>query len=247
MENVRNRINFKLVTTEEQALRVKNLKRFNIFDESLVGVHTSKRSVKLNKPIYLGQNILDDSKQIMYNFHYNFMLDKINYKDVDLLFTDTDSLCYHIKNNNDIFELMKNNKEYFDLSNYPKDHELFDNTNKKVNGKFKNESVKQILEFIGLRSKLYSFVAENDISKHNKCKGVKKNVVEQNLDINDYKNTLFTKEDKVVTQNGIRSYCHEIFTETQTKVALSCYDDKRFVCDDLINTISYGHYKLKSK
>ena len=62
----------------------------------------------------------------------------ISYKNCDLLFTDTDSLCFHIKGF-DVFELMKNNKSYFDLSNYDKNHELYDKTNNKVIGKFKND------------------------------------------------------------------------------------------------------------
>ncbi len=73
--------------------------------------------VKLNKPIYLGQNILDDSKHLMYNFHYNFMLKNIKRDNIDLLMTDTDSLCYHIRKQ-DIFEIMNNNRSIFDLSNY---------------------------------------------------------------------------------------------------------------------------------
>ena len=80
MENVRNRINFRLITTEEEAMRVKNLKRFTIFNKDLVGLHIQKTEVKLNKPIYLGQNILDDAKTLMSNFHYNFMFKKCRQK-----------------------------------------------------------------------------------------------------------------------------------------------------------------------
>ncbi len=58
------------------------------------------------------------------------MLKNFDRKDIDLLFTDTDSLCYHIKNK-DPFELMKNKSELFDLSNYPKNHELYNSTNNK--------------------------------------------------------------------------------------------------------------------
>jgi len=153
MENVRNRINFRLVSTEEQAYRVKNLSRFTIFDDNLVGVHIQKQKVRLNKPVYLGQAILDDSKYLMYDFHYNFMLKKVERNNIDLLFTDTDSLCYNIKKT-DIFQIMKENKNYFDLSEYSKSHDLYDPTNKKVIGKFKNESIQQITEFVGLRAKL---------------------------------------------------------------------------------------------
>ena len=73
MENVRYRINFRLITTEEEAMRVKNLKRFTIFNKDLVGLHIQKTEVKLNKSIYLGQCILDDAKLLMSDFHYNFM------------------------------------------------------------------------------------------------------------------------------------------------------------------------------
>ena len=62
MENVRSRINFRLITTEDEAWRVKNMNRFTIFDENLVGVHIQKQNIKLNKPVYLGTSILDDSK-----------------------------------------------------------------------------------------------------------------------------------------------------------------------------------------
>ena len=138
LENVRGRINFRLINSEESALRVKNMKRFTIFNDDLVGVHIKKTEVTLCKPIYIGQNILDDSKFTMYDFHYNFMLKKVDRKNIDLLFTDTDSLCYKIRNQ-DIFEVIKENKDLFDLSNYPKDHELYDDVNNKALGKFKVE------------------------------------------------------------------------------------------------------------
>ena len=98
MENVRNRINFKLLACEDDALKFRNtLKKRTIFNENCVGIHLLKTEVKLNKPIFIGQNGLDQSKFLMYDFHYNFMLKKFERKNIDLLFTDTDSLCYHMK------------------------------------------------------------------------------------------------------------------------------------------------------
>ena len=76
MENVRERINFRLVSTLAEAWRVKNLNRFTMFSDSLVGVHIQKKKILSNKPIYLGNAILDDSKYLMVDFHYNFMLKK---------------------------------------------------------------------------------------------------------------------------------------------------------------------------
>jgi hypothetical protein len=245
MENVRNRIKFRLISTEDEALRVKHMKRFTIFNKNLVGLHIEQRKIKLNKPIYLGQCILDDSKVLMSDFHYNTIIKNAGRENVNLLFTDTDSLCYHFKGF-DIFDFMKNNKKHFDLSDYPKDHALYCPDNKKVIGKFKNEtSEKQIIEFIGLRPKLYSLKTDDGKEKKT-CKGVKKYVVKNKINIDDYRNTLYTHENKEITQNGIRSYGHEIYTESVNKVALSCYDDKIFINDDNISCYSFGH-KLISK
>lgn len=245
MENVRSRINFRLVNNENAAWRVKNLNRFTIFDDNLVGVHIQKKKIVLNKPIYLGPAVLDDSKLLMYDFHYNFMLKKVERKNIDLLFTDTDSLCYNIKKI-DIFQVMKENKEYFDLSEYPKDHELYDPTNKKVIGKFKNESIEQITEFVGLRSKLYAYSVDLSSKKHLKCKGVKSCVVKQELNIERYRNTLYSRKSQNVNQNTIRSYNHQLYTETINKIALSCRDDKLYICDDNVHTYNYGHYKIRN-
>ena len=67
---------------------------------------------------------------------------------------------------------------------------------------------------------MYRFIADGDDHKYNKCKGVKKYVGEIELTINDYKHTMNSRESKKVSQNGIRSYNHQIFTETQNKTAL---------------------------
>jgi hypothetical protein len=54
-----------------------------------------------------------------------------------------------------------------------------------------------------------------------------------------------TRESKKVNQNGIRSYNHEIFTETQNKTALSACDDKVYICDNNVDTFNFGHYKIR--
>ena len=140
MENLRKRVNVELVNTEK---RVKKLtakptfQAFKIFHEDLAAMHMKKVKIVLNRPTYVGFCILDISKLLMYDFHYNHM--KVNYGEgVKLLFTDTDSLCYEI-HTNDIYSDMATHIEFYDTSDYPSNHPLYSNVNKKVLGKMKDE------------------------------------------------------------------------------------------------------------
>jgi hypothetical protein len=139
---------------------------------------------------------------------------------------------------------MKNNKSQFDLSDYPKDHELYDETNKKVIGKFKNESISQITEFVGLRSKLYAYKTDDD-EKHLKCKGVKKCALKKQIDFENYKGAVFDRQIFNVKQNGIRSYHHTIYTEEVNKCALSFNDDKTHILNNNISCLTFGHWRTK--
>ena len=82
----------------------------------------------LNKPIYVGFTVLELSKWLMYDFHYNFIK---KHFDAELLFTDTDSLTYEIKSK-DVYEEFFKQKHLLSFSNYPKDPKFFDQTNKKI-------------------------------------------------------------------------------------------------------------------
>ena len=130
-------------------------KYLSIFNEDLVGIMLQKSSVNLCKPIYVGFTVLELSKELMFRFHYNLI--KHQYEDkAKLLFTDTDSLCYAIETA-DVYKDMEIFQHLFDTSDYPNDHFLHSNMNKKVLGKMKDEtSGVPINEFVGLRSKMYS-------------------------------------------------------------------------------------------
>ena len=111
------------------------------------------RFLILNKPIYVGIPVLDLSKWRMYDFHYNFI--KKNF-DAELLFTDTDSLTYEIKSKN-VYEEFFKWKDLFDFSNYLKDSKFFNENNKNVIGKMKDEfGGVTVTEFVGLKSKIHS-------------------------------------------------------------------------------------------
>ena len=123
------------------------------FGEDYAAIHEIKPVLILSKPIYVGFTVLDLSKWKMYDFHYNFI--KKNF-DAELLFTDTDSLTYEIKSEN-VYEEFFKWKDLFDFSNYSKDSKFFDDTNKNVIGKMKDEFGGVIIdEFVGLKSKMYS-------------------------------------------------------------------------------------------
>ena len=247
MENIRNRVDIRLVTRESQAKKLTckpNYQHHTIFCENLTAVHMKKVSLKFNKPVYLGMSILDLSKTLMYDFHYNYIKPKYN-ANAKLLFTDTDSLAYEIQTKDFYRDISSDVKSKFDTSNYPKDHPsgILTGVNKKVIGMFKDEaSGKQIAEFVGLRAKLYSYRVEESYEEK-KCKGVKKAVIKKTITFNDYKDCLFDNKPAMRKMNVIRSHLHTIFTETVNKIALSPFDDKRLIREDNIHTFAHGHYK----
>ena len=99
MENVRERVDIKLVQTKAELLKLTSkptLKTITRFSDNLIACHMKRVRLKFDKPIYIGMAVLDISKTLMYDFHYNTIKHKYQDK-AQLLFTDTDSLCYHIK------------------------------------------------------------------------------------------------------------------------------------------------------
>lgn len=256
MENVRKRIDFEAVNNEARFQRLVNcprLKNVTIFNETLVGVERYKTKVVLDKPIYVGSSILDLSKVLMYDFHYNIMKKKYG-DNIMLLGTDTDSLKYCIETE-DLYADMHEMSEYFDFSEYPKDHFCYDETNKKVIGKFKDETKSKIIyEFIGPAPKVYSqktilndenLEYEDDIPKYKKKdKGVKSCVIKDELTHEDFKNTVFNGTQKEVEFKSLRSMKHEMYTLEQIKIGLSSYDDKQYMLNP-IQSLSYGHFLIK--
>ena len=250
MENIRNRVNVKLVNTEERFKKLSakpNYKGCKIFNENLISVHMKKTSLTMNKPVYLGMCILDLSKTIMYDFHYQYIKPKYGAK-AKLLFTDTDSLMYEIETEDFYKDISGDVKDRFDTSNYPENHPsgIPTGINKKVLGMFKDEAAGKIIkEFVGLRAKLYSFIME-DGKKNKRCKGVKTQVVKNSITHEDYKTCLKTGKEQLRKQNIIRSYGHEVYTEEVNKIALSAADDKRYILDDGIHTLAWWHHKIKN-
>jgi hypothetical protein len=174
-----------------------------------------------------------------------------------LLFTDTDSLTYHIYTD-DFYKDMEDNKEYFDRSDYNMTgYRAKDNTNKKVVNKMKDETNGvPIKEFVGLRSKCYSILLDdrlydkdgNFYTEKKTAKGVKKSAVKKVINHQDYKNCLsgeFNKERLNVSFYNLKSINHNIGLYQFNKTGLSCFDDKRYLLDDGITSYAYGHHHIK--
>ena len=143
MENIRNRVNINLVNDREKAKKLTanpNFKHLNIFSEELIAVYMKRTKLKFDKPVYLGMCILDLSKTIMYEFHYNYIKKKYGDKE-KLLFTDTDSLMYEIKTEDFYKDISGDVNDRLDTSDYPPNHPsgIPTGCNKKVLGVFKDE------------------------------------------------------------------------------------------------------------
>ena len=250
MENIRNRVDVKLVNTKEKLKKLVAKPNFKgppkIFNENLISIHMKKTSLTMNKPVYLGMCILDLSKVIMFDFHYKYIKPKYENK-AKLLFTDTDSFLYEIQTEDFYKDIAGDVRDRFDTSEYKEDHPsgIPTGINKKVLGMFKDEVKGKIIkEFVGLRAKLYSFII-GDGEENKKCKGVKKQVVKESITHEDYKTCLLTGKEILRKQNILRSYDHEVYTEEVNKIALSAADDKRYILSDGMVTLAWGHHRIK--
>ena len=159
MKSLRNRIDLKLVNNEKDIKVLKCTSKpsnmlHKIFDDNLVAICKSKLVLKLNKPAYIGMCILELSKILMYEFHYDYIKNKYDNKS-KLFFTDTDSLTYEIKTG-DVYEDFSSDKEMFGFSNYWTKSKYYDNSNKLAIGKMKHKTRGVATEeFVGLKPKMH--------------------------------------------------------------------------------------------
>ena len=155
MENIRKHRNIGLVTTEEKDLRTvmkPNFKSGVLFGENLMGSEMGKIKAVMNKPVYLGQAILDLSKIVMYAFHYDYMVPKYGLEKLKLRCMDMDSLVYDIKTEDFYEDIADDVPATFDTSGYCPNRPLPVGLNKKVIGPMKDELGGKIMtEFVALR------------------------------------------------------------------------------------------------
>ena len=231
-ENLKKRSDIRLVTNDSDRKKLTEKVEctgFKIFGESLAAIQLAKTFTKIDKPTQVGHKTLEGSKLLMLDFMYNFI--KYKYGDkAQLLFTDTDSLMLEIETS-DIYRDMKQHKELFDFSGYPKEHFCFDPTNNKVIGKFKDETNGDpIIEFIGLCPKMYSFIVLSDhgiVEKH-RAKGIN-SAASRNLSHAEYLRQLNEPTENYQKNRRIGSTLHKLYSIETVKRGLCSFDDKRFI------------------
>ena len=245
-ENLRQRVNLRLVTDSRKLVRIagkSTFKKSTIINSDLVLVESARAKILMNRPLIVGFTILEMAKLLMYRFYYEALLPKYGDK-MRLLFTDTDSFILLVETPDqhaDMADMM----EWFDTSNFPIDHPLYSTANRRKLGYFKSETGAHCpSEFCGLRSKMYSLWTPNsDDDRHTyvKAKGIPKAHVKRHVKRHQYLHVLNSWSTTRCKFRAFRSANHEVTTREFTKVCLSALDDKRYLLPDGVTSLPYGH------
>jgi hypothetical protein len=213
----------------------------------------NRLQVKYNKPIYAGFCVLEMSKWRIFKFVYEYLKPKWGNK-IEIIQTDTDGLLLHIKTE-DFYEGMKHDiNKWFDTSNFSENNKFgIKSKNKMKLGCFKIETGENIVTvFIGLRAKMYCYTIEHQDSEASAArtelkkreKGVPGHVTNRHQ-LLIWKKVLDNETQTYATYNMIKSEKLNVYTIEQTKVALSNFDDKRYILDDGYTTLAHGYYRIQ--
>jgi len=245
IEQVRHRRNIRLIADASKAMKAvakPTFRQSEIVNSDLVMVRAARTKVKLNKPIAVGFAILEISKHIMYSFYYDHLKDR--YRDrCSLLFTDTDSLCCEIQTA-DLYADMGDSLDLYDTSNFSSEHPQYSESNRRVLGKFKSETGSIApAEFVGLKAKMYSLHAPK--TSFTKVKGVQKHYVRKNVRHQNFVDVLRNVCPSTSCKfRCFRSTNHVVNTVEISKLCLCPFDDKRYLLDDGVHTMAYGHRSI---
>ena len=229
LENVRNCLELELIKKDnvKKIINQQSKLTFNGIQRS--SENYDSYTFKKNEVIMdVGFSILELSKLHMYETYYDTLQPYFGQENLQLHYIDTDGVILSMKTK-DIIKDLKNLEDIFDFSNLDENHELFSNKNKKVIGKFKIETPKNIWidEFVCLRSKTYSFKCNDNTESKNKIKGISKSQ-SKHIKFEEYYNCLFGGEYQRECNNYIiRSINHEMILQEVKKSTLSIFDDKR--------------------
>ena len=248
IEDKRKHLNVKFAFNKRQAqnlIQKPNFEYFHILNEDVAIMKMLKSHVILDKPIAIGFTVLELSKKYMYSLHYNLF--KNHYKDnINLIYTDTDSLIYEIKTNKYFEDLGDYFSPIMDFSNFDKKHKLYSDKNNKMIGYLKSEyGEKNMNEFVGLKSKLYSILYDETSNKKT-AKGLQKTILTKLINHEHYREVILNQKLYSSSMKRIQSKDHNLQTIELTKLIFQPFDDKRFILNDGINSIPFGHYSIET-
>jgi len=247
--NLEKRQSSRILTDAQATLKAINSPRFkhaDLITQNIVQVSSEKKKNVINFPYYIGVSILELSKLHLMKMHYEKFLPKYGLFKLKLLMTDTDSLLYWVETAN-IYKDLKS-MGVVEFSNYPKENPFFNAENEGELFFLKDETGGKVINnFVGLRAKSYSIRMESGDNEMEKVvgKGVPKHKL-QNMNHQDLLDTLRQNIIKEVTTQHLRSFKHHVFTIQQKKVALSPFDNKRYLMEDGVTTLPYGHMEIEA-
>lgn len=236
LQNVRKYIDVKLVTRESTATKYINSPRYissRQLSDDITAIFLKKEKVVLDRKYSIGFTILELSKLLMYEYYYDVIVPRFGEDNVSIILSDTDSFVLHIKNHTRT-EAREKMRDVMDFSNLAPTDEHFDSSRAKVPGYLKTETpTSSIMECVAPKSKCYALRSISDKPSldeniEKKCKGISKSRV-KNLKIDSYRKCI---QDIATVKTDIarlQSKNHTIQTVIQNKLALSSFDDKRFL------------------
>ena len=212
----------KICVNKVQAMKLvkqPTFKSYKIVNDNLTIIEMSKNKTIFDSPIMIGSIVLSNSKCNLYNYMYNIVSELFGREKFIFSMQDTDSIIYKIKNcsYDEYLKILKENSHLFG----------------KEMGLMENEFLKKILEIISLRSKCYSILTVDDVSK-SKTKGIMKNYCEKFHNHEYFKKILFNeKKTSKASYYKISLKDAKLVTELQIKDDISNLNDKRYMIDNL--------------
>ena len=234
----------------DQKINSPKFRSYDIVDEKIYEINMAKRKIVHDEPILVGFTVLNNGKQRMLEFRYDFLGRIMRPRSFRAIEMDTDSF-YMALTENDLYEcfnevaksqMQENAKLYHEQENcyLPnaqlnfltrsccKEHGAMD---KRTPGLFKIEW--KGTEMICLNSKTYCAFDENNRKMKMALKGSNKNLVSP---LERFKSVLFNKVPYEGTNKGFRYYRGNVFTYKQNKMSITYFYYKRFVHDDGVTT-----------
>ncbi|KAF0703980.1 Uncharacterized protein FWK35_00030364 [Aphis craccivora] len=235
-QSKRKEIKMELVSCERRLQKLIKkciFKHCTNYYENLNAVALENKIIRFDKPIYIGFAVLDISKTLIYDYHYNVM--KRHYEDkIELMYTDTGKYIRNYSHAEDFYMDLAANPsllDRMDTANLPSDHPCYVADRKKSPGFFSDEVDGNVVtEFCALRAKSYAFnvyTGENNVGGREKIKA-------KEAGVEAYRENV-----------SIRSFNHQLVTIKTKKLTYNSYDDKRVVLQNKINTLAHGHYSIE--